>query len=204
MIPRISEYERPHIARFVIIFAVIVVSWAAVHDAYLIGVDARHFTEFHPPLLPIQNHILLAIQYAATATLGPALAYGFLAYLACRFGPKKSVGIKYAALGFVLLILSIEMLLLAIGQHARSRFESGHGTFYPDFLYPELSPGIIFTQSVNISAYLFAPLFGAIYLLVIYKIRKAMPPIQVLDPTPMFVTDRADARSAPSTGAAQL
>ena len=57
--------------RFALAFAVVVVSWACLHDVYLIGIEPRHFTEYHRPLLPIRNHTLLALQYAFVATVGP-------------------------------------------------------------------------------------------------------------------------------------
>jgi hypothetical protein len=168
----IPEAERPYFVRFAFMFTGILVLWATFHDGYLIRVDARHFTEYHRQILPSQNHIILAIQYAVLATFGPALVYGFMAYFACRFGPKNKIGLGYAATGFIILISIIEILLLSIGHYARARFQVNHTTFYPRELYPELSPGIVFTQSVNLSAYIFAPILGIFYLFAIYLKRK--------------------------------
>ena len=187
----ISESERPYFVRFALIFAGMVVFWAILHDIFLINVDARHFTDYHRRILPLENHVLLAIQYAVFATFGPALVYGFIAYFACRFGRKDKVGIVKAALGFILMIFAVEILLLAIGFYARSQFVLHGVTFYPAVLYPELSPGLVFTQSVNISAYLFAPFLGACYLLVIYLKRKPQAPNQALQRTEWLVTECA-------------
>ncbi|HSH94648.1 MAG TPA: hypothetical protein VK968_10930, partial [Roseimicrobium sp.] len=55
----LSESERRTCAAFVITFALTIIVWACAHDLYLIGVEPRHFTEYHRPLLPISDHRLL-------------------------------------------------------------------------------------------------------------------------------------------------
>lgn len=160
----IPEQERGHVVRFALVFGGMIVAWACLHDLYLIGVEPRHFTEYHRPLLPITHHGLLALQYASVATLGPGLVFGFLAWLACRAGQRRVVPLGRAAGGFALVIAMIETGLLLLGAHARERFEQGAAPLYPLWAYPEHSPGILVTQTVNISAYLFAPAIGAVYL----------------------------------------
>jgi hypothetical protein len=168
----IPKSEHPYFLRFTLTFTGIVVSWAVVHDLYLIQVEARHFTEFHRQILPIQNHALLAIQYAILATFGPGLVFGFLAYFVARGGGKRKVGIKGVAVGFVILILLLEVLLLSLGHYTRAQFLLDQSTLYPAEYYPERSAGIVFTQTVNISAYLFVPALGALYLLIVYLRRR--------------------------------
>lgn len=168
----VSPSEQPYLIRAALLFAGVVVLWAVVHDMYLISVEPRHFTEYHRELLPISNHYLLALQYATVATFGPGLCFGFLAYFACRTGSKAKASLFHVWLGFVALIIAIELVLIGLGHYSRSQFKSGLSPLYPEFLYPELSSGIVYTQTVNISAYLIAPALGALYLLCVYLKRR--------------------------------
>lgn len=167
----IPEQERGHVVRFALVFCGMIVAWAVLHDLYLIGIEPRHFTEYHRPLLPITHHGLLALQYASVATVGPGLVFGFLAWLACRAGKRRPGSLTRAAGGFTLVMLMVEAGLLLIGAHARERFEQGAAPLYPLWAYPDHSPGILVTQTVNISAYLFAPMIGAIYLACVFLVR---------------------------------
>ncbi len=171
-----SEQERGEVVRFALVFCGMIVTWACLHDLYLIGVEPRHFTEYHRPLLPITHHGLLALQYATVATVGPGLVFGFLAWLACRAGKRRAISLGRAAGGFAIVVLVIETGLLLLGAHARERFEQGLAPLYPLWAYPDHSLGILVTQTVNISAYLFAPALGAIYLAGLFLTRaKAHP-----------------------------
>lgn len=174
----VPDAERGPLARFALTFAGMIVGWAILHDLYLIQVEPRHFTEYHRPLLPISHHALLAVQYATVATFGPGLVFGFLAWLACRTGQRAKVSLGSGAGGFALLMLGIEAALLLIGAHARSRIAEGRPPLYPVFTYPDETPGILISQTVNISAYLIAPTAGAIYLLARFFIRPRTSPLQ--------------------------
>jgi hypothetical protein len=46
---------------------------------------------------------------------------------------------------------------------------------YPGHLYPDTTAGIAYSQSVNITAYLAAALFGGLYLLILLLFRKPAP-----------------------------
>ena len=167
----IPDQVRGPLARFVLVFGGMIVAWACLHDLYLIGIEPRHFTEYHRPLLPIEHHGLLAIQYAAIATTGPGLAFGFLAWQACRSGKRPAVRLRNAAAGFGLVLATVEAGLLLLGWHARQRIEQGLPPLYPAWAYPDQTPGILITQTINISAYLFAPVIGALYLLGLFVYR---------------------------------
>lgn len=173
----IPEHERRPLARFMLSFAGLILAWAFLHDLYLIGVEPRHFTDYHRPLLPLSHHGLLALQYAVVATLGPGLAFGFLAWLACRAGPRAPLPLASALAGFAGLLLGIEVLLLSLGALARARLAAGLPPLYPPQAYPDSTPGIVVTQTINISAYLVAPVAGALYLLLRFHTRaQASPP----------------------------
>lgn len=162
--PDLPPPERDQLARFALAFAAIIVAWAIAHDLYLIHVEPRHFTEYHRPLLPIRDLRLLALQYATVATLGPGLVFGALAYAACRAGRRRRLALRPAALGFAGVIAAGELVILALGRYSFSSYKAGAGTLYPPALYPDLTDGIVYSQSVNISAYLVAPALGAAYL----------------------------------------
>lgn len=163
--------ERKTRVRFVLVFAALIVGWAVLHDLWLIRVEPRHFTEYHRPLLPITNLNLLVVQYAVVATLGPGLAFGFLAHAACRGGKAPPVRLVAVVAGFVALMAAVEFVLQLLGHWSSARFKAGGGPLYPEWLYPELSDGIVFSQTVNVSAYALAPLCGAVYLFAVWRRR---------------------------------
>jgi hypothetical protein len=168
----VPSQESSHLLRFVVAFASIIVTWAMVHDLHLMAVEPRHFTEFHPPLLDLKSPPLLAAQYAVVATSGPALAFGFFAYFACRSVPLPKVSLLKPAVGLVAVLIIIEMLLRWMGHHARVRWVTTHTTMLPAILFPERTPDLVYTQTINLAAYLIAPLSGALYLLAIWGWRK--------------------------------
>ncbi len=158
--------------RFVITFACMVVGWAFVHDLYLIHLEPRHFTEYHRPLLPITHLPLLALQYAVVASLGPGMVFGFLAWLACRAGGRGPVPLRRAALEFGGVLVGVEIALLLLGEIARQRVVTGRPPLYPLWAYPDFTPGILVSQTINISAYLIAPAAGALYLAGVFARRR--------------------------------
>jgi len=151
----IPDTERRTLARFVIVFALTIMAWAAAHDL---------FTEYHRPLLPLSDHRLLALQYATVATLGPGMVFGALAFAACRLGPRASHSLRFAWRLFLPFIVLIEASTLAVGAWARARYAAGQSLPYPDWLYPDTTAGIAYSQSVNVTAYLAATAFGGCYL----------------------------------------
>lgn len=159
----LSEPERSHLSGFMITFGLTIVAWACAHDLYLIGIEPRHFTEFHRPLLPLTNHTALAIQYATVATLGPGMVFGALSYATARVGSPPQLTLKTAWCSFLPFIVIIEAAALLAGEFARTRHAAGQSLPYPLPLYPDDTAGIAYSQSVNITAYLAAAMFGAIY-----------------------------------------
>jgi hypothetical protein len=167
----ISEIERRTLARFVIVFALTIMAWATAHDIYLIGVEPRHFTEYHRPLLPLSDHRLLALQYATVATLGPGMVFGALAFSAGRLGSRAPHSLRSAWQRFLPFIVLIEASALLVGAWARARYAAGQSLPYPDWLYPDTTAGIAYSQSVNVTAYLAAATFGGCYLVSLAWIR---------------------------------
>jgi hypothetical protein len=175
------ESEHRVLAWFVITFGLTVTAWASAHDLYLIGVEPRHFTEFHVPLLPISDLRLLAIQYAVIATLGPGMALGAMAFAICRLGSRMPHSLITAWRLFLPFIAIIEATSWIVGKLAVARLNAGELLPYPETLYPENTPGIVYTQSVNITAYIAAIIFAGIYLITLWLLRK---PATTLTQTP--------------------
>lgn len=172
LLPALPQPERAQLVRFALTFAPIIVGWAVLHDLHLIHAEPRHFTEYHRPLLPLSDLRLLALQYATVATFGPGLVFGALAYAACRGGGAPKLGLPPVAIGFALVVALAEVAILALGSFSLRRFQAGGATLYPESLYPDLTPGIVYSQSVNISAYLVAPVLGVVYLTVLWIWRR--------------------------------
>lgn len=168
----LSPAERRTCAAFVITCALTIITWAFVHDLYLIHVEPRHFTDYHRPLLPLSDLRLLALQYATVATLGPGMVFGALAFSSSRLGSRSPHTLRFAWLSFVPFIALIETSALLVGKLASSRHAAGHPLPYPASLYPDETAGIAYSQSVNITAYLAAATFGALYLLTLLLLRK--------------------------------
>ncbi|HEY9250304.1 MAG TPA: hypothetical protein VIO38_14285 [Rariglobus sp.] len=169
---RIPDAERAGAAKFALSFATLIVAWACLHDLHLVGIEPRHFTEYHRPLLPLHDHRLLAVQYAIVATLGPGIAFGFLAWAACRAGRKPPRNLGPVLGGFLALITAVEIALIAVGRWADHRADAGLPPLYPAGLYPDLTRGILCTQTINLTAYWLAPACGALYLLAIRRTRR--------------------------------
>lgn len=167
-----SGPEKRQFGLFTMGFAGVIACWAFLHDWWLITVEPRHFTEFHPPLLSISHPVLLALQYAVVASLGPGLAYGMMVYFAARRGRWKKLALRPLLLVFCPVLLAVEAVVTGMGLWAVGRFDGGLAPLYPEWLYPELSRGLVYTQTVNISTYAVAPLSGLLYLWFIIRRRK--------------------------------
>jgi hypothetical protein len=173
---RMPETQRRACAAFVITFGFTVVAWACVHDLYLIHIEPRHFTEYHRALLPISDHRLLALQYATVATFGPGMVFGALAFATSRLGSQRTPHtLRFAWLGFLPVIALIETSALLVGQLASHRHLAGRSLPYPAWLYPDETAGIAYSQSVNLTAYPAAAVFGGLYLLTLWWLRNQAP-----------------------------
>lgn len=164
--------ERRTRVRFVLTFGAMVVGWAVLHDLWLIQVEPRHFTEYHRPLLPITNLGLLAVQYAFVATFGPGLAFGFLAHAACRGGMARPARLGRVAAGFAVVMALVECVLVGLGHWSLARFRAGGAPLWPAWVYPDFTDGIVFSQTVNVGAYLLAPASGAGWLAAVWLWRR--------------------------------
>lgn len=148
--------ERKNCVRFLVGFCAVIVTWAVVHDLNLVRIEPRHFTEFHRPLLPIRSPSLLAIQYALVASVGPGLLFGGITFCLCRLGSRPRISLWKALRCFLPILVVIEGASLLAGFFGRRLFLEEGLFLYPEIAYPDTTPGILFTQSANITAYLAA------------------------------------------------
>lgn len=167
--------EHRVLSLFVMTFGLTVTVWAWAHDLYLIGVEPRHFTEYHIPLLPISDHRLLALQYAVIATLGPGMVLGALTFAVCRIGKRVPHSLITAWKVLLPFIALIEAASFVVGKLAVARLKAGGLLPYPETFYPETTPGIVYTQSVNITAYIAAVILGGVYLITLLLLRNPAP-----------------------------
>lgn len=148
-----------------------IAAWAWAHDLHLIGVEPRHFTEYHWQLLPLSNPALLALQYAVIATLGPGMVFGAAAFVVCRLGVRPRLSPVIAWLSLLPFVAMIEAASRLMGTIARERRLAGLAPPYSEAFYPDETAGIAYTQSANITAYAAAVAAGTLYLAALWWLR---------------------------------
>ncbi len=135
-----------------VVFGVWFLVWvfAALHDQYLIRIYPEHFTLWHYQIPWIKDYTLLAIAYAFGASVTPGLMLGVVLYGVSRLSRRPKISNRTIFLGVFLVFLGVELCAIAAGLIA---WRTGR-EIYPEWLYPDIAPGIIITQSIQITAYL--------------------------------------------------
>ncbi|MHC4996427.1 MAG: hypothetical protein ACYTGQ_15380 [Planctomycetota bacterium] len=167
----IEDAERGVFVRFVLGTALLMVFWAVWNDVHLMGVEPRHFTVYHDPLLPLENEVLFVSQYALLASTGPGMTMGLLGFAVCRCGGRRRLSYGWMAAGLLIGLSVLETVARRLGRASVRSFEEGRGLIYPEEWYVELSEGIVYTQSVNVTVYLGGVSMGALLLLGLWLIR---------------------------------
>lgn len=165
--------EEKLFTKFSLGFMVYISLWAILHDQIVIRIEPRHFTEYHRPLLNLSNPTLLAIQYGFIATFGLGIVFGMITYFVTQYGRLVRIPLKKVFMQFVGLSLLIESICLTLGylQYLHYRNERTH-LFYPESIFPDQTLGIAITQTINVSAYLFAGLGSFLFWLYLFRYRK--------------------------------
>ena len=152
--------------------AAVIVAWGALHNQYLIRIEPRHFTVFHPTWLALDNLTLLGIQYAFLATVGPAGLYGILTYFAAWAGPRPKITLHQVLWQTVAMIGVIEFACLLMWWAAATWYDAHQRPLLlPAAWFPELSRGIVITQTINLFAYAAAFGLGPANLVLIHRRR---------------------------------
>ena len=142
--------ERANFIRLVLGLGFLVLIVAVCHVRHLMGVEPRHYTEYHRQLLPLHNLNLLAVQWAMVAAFGPGLAFGLVCFFLCRGGEAKPISF-WSVLPFAVgLLLAVEALSLGVAAWSVAVFRETGAPLFPESLFPELTPGIVYTQSANL------------------------------------------------------
>lgn len=134
--------------------------YAAVHNQYLIRIAPEHFTVWHYRIPFTQNLTLLGILYAGGASVCPGGILGALLYVAGRLFHPPKLSVPQLIASTVWVWLAVEICALAGGLIV---WFSGD-RIYPDNFYPADSPGLIITQTIQITAYLAGAVFSVILL----------------------------------------
>lgn len=141
--------------------------FATLHDQYLIRIYPEHFTVWHYHIPWTDNLTLLAIAYAFGASISPGLILGTALYVAGRLFNRPKLRIRTIFLWVTAIFVAVEFLGLMAGLIAwRNKTE-----LYPSWLYPDITPGILITQSIQITAYLAGALLSLLLLLSIWIYR---------------------------------
>ena len=166
--------ERGHYLRWVVTVASVIVAWGMMHNQYLIRIEPRHFTVFHPRWLPLTDLTLLGMQYAFLATVGPAGLYGILSYFAARHGRLPKLSLRHVLLHVMVMIAAIEAMCLLMWWATATWYDAHQQPLIlPAAWFPEVSRGIVITQTINLYAYAASFALGPANLVLIYR-RRAM------------------------------
>jgi hypothetical protein len=166
---RLIDDQRETTYKTILGIAIIVVVWAVAHDQYLVRIAPEHFTEYHAPLWQIENPSLLAFLYAFGASISPGLLLGIAVTYFGRKGSVNRIPHKKLILGSILVVIATEFLSAGTGLIVFLNKE----VFYPSDWFPVSSLPIAVTQTIQITAYIGASLFSALFLVAIYFRRRA-------------------------------
>lgn len=135
-----------------VVFGVWFLVWvyAALHDLYLIRIYPEHFTVWHYKMPFLEDHTLLAIAYALGASVTPGLVLGVVLYAAGRLFDRPKLSPKSIVLSTIWVFFVVEACAIAMGLVAWGTQRA----VYPDWIYPEDSPAMFITQTIQVTAYL--------------------------------------------------
>lgn len=134
--------------------------YAAVHNQYLIRIAPEHFTVWHYNIPFTQNYTLLGILYAGGASITPGGILGLLLYVAGRLFDRPRLSIWQLVSSTAWVWLAVEICALATGLIV---WRTRQG-IYPENWYPDHSPGLLITQTIQITAYSSGAVFSMILL----------------------------------------
>jgi len=135
--------------------------YAAMHNQYLIRIAPEHFTVWHYKMPFLTNHTLLGIAYAAAASVSPGVVLGTLLFVAGRLFDRPKLSPRQIILSTAWVWIGVEICALAAGWFV---WRSGRG-LYPEWAYPpDDAPGLLITQTIQVTAYLTGAVFSLVLL----------------------------------------
>ena len=156
---RLIEEDRGVTYRIVLGVAAAIVLWAIVHDQMIVRIAPEHFTEFHEPVGNIENPFVLALLWAIAATVGPGLILGIAYAFLGRNGDEPKISVRFILWGTIAMVALIKLVASGAGWWV---FRTGEA-FYPAAWYPVDEPGILVTQTMQISAYLVSAVLSTVF-----------------------------------------
>lgn len=156
------------------IFTVVLGTWllvwlyAALHNQYLIRIAPEHFTVWHYKMPLFTGYTMLGIAYAFAASISPGVVLGMFLYVVGRLGSRPRFTPREIIFSTIWVWLGVEVCALLAGLIV---WRTGSG-LYPDWVYPDESPGLLITQSIQITAYLAGVIFSVFLMLGIWHKRK--------------------------------
>jgi hypothetical protein len=148
---------------FQTVFGVWFLVWifAALHNQYLIRIHPEHFTVWHYRIPWTDDLTLLGITYALGASISPGLILGTALYIVGRLFDRPKISLRTIFLGVAAVFVAVEISALLAGFVS---WRSG-SELYPEWLYPDSAPGLLITQSIQITAYLSGAIFSLLLLI---------------------------------------
>ncbi len=153
-----------------VVFGVWLSVWlyAALHNQYLIRIAPEHFTEWHYKMPFFTSHTMLGVAYAFGASVSPGMLLGLILFMAGRLFGRKKLSPTRIIFSTAWVWLGVEICAGMVGLLV---WRTGRG-IYPDWAYPDASPGMLITQSIQITAYITGALFSVILIAVTWEKRK--------------------------------
>jgi len=144
--------------------------YAFLHDLYLIRIHPPHFTEWHYHIPFTQNYNILALIYSLGASVSPGLIFGLSLYICGRLFNAPKLSVSFLLKGTAFIFIAVEICAGLAGLYSWKT----KNCLFPEELYPELSHGLIITQSIQLTAYLSGALFSLLWLMIIIRIRRRL------------------------------
>lgn len=145
--------------------------FAAVHNQYLIRIAPEHFTVWHYRIPFTQDYTLLGIAYAFGASASPGVVLGMALFILGRLGSRPKLSPLRLVFSTAWIWLGVEIVSIAAGVlvHLTSH------PLYPGWVYPDDSPGLLITQTIQITAYLSGAFFSLALLMHTWRSRGELP-----------------------------
>jgi len=133
-----------------------VAAYAVAHDQYVVRIEPRHFTVYHDPVPGVTSPEVQAAILAFQASFLPGFMLGFACVIVAWAGDWPRLPERFVLPGVLIVIVLSELCSLLSWRWVRARGSS----FYPDFIFPDDTLGIITTQTIQITCYAASAVFS--------------------------------------------
>lgn len=134
--------------------------YAVLHDQYVVRIEPRHFSDYHPLVWGVTSPVVQAAILAFFASIGPGWMLGLGCVVAGWIGDRPRISNRFVMRGVLTVIVCAEIASLLSGLWV---FKTRR-PLYPDFVYPEATLSIVITQTIQVTCYLASALFSIVLL----------------------------------------